>query len=76
MADLTDASINIHAPAQMDLAGFGSKQGEDQWSESQRKGVEENMKHMLDRGMDLGKNTVVNFHSSGGTKAFEWQAEK
>ena len=76
MADLTGSSVNIHAPAQMDLAGFGGKQGDDQWSENQRKGVEENMKHMLDRGMDLGDNTVVNFHSSGGTKAFEWQAEK
>lgn len=75
MADLTDASINIHAPAQMDLAGFGTGKGDEQWSESQRKSVEENMKHMMDRGMDLGENTIVNFHSSGGVKAFEWQAE-
>ncbi|MBS3135239.1 sugar phosphate isomerase/epimerase [Candidatus Woesearchaeota archaeon] len=72
MSELTGANINIHAPAQMDLAGF-SKEG---WSETERMKVEESMKHMLDRGADLGKNTVVNFHSSGGVPAFEWQKEK
>jgi len=71
MSELTGANINIHAPAQMDLAGF-SKEG---WSETERMKVEESMKHMLDRGADLGKNTVVNFHSSGGVPAFEWQKE-
>lgn len=76
MSNLTGSSINIHAPAQMDLAGFGTKQGDEQWSESQRKNVEESMKHMIDRGADLGNNTVVNFHSSGGVRAFEWQKEK
>src|SRR3989344_3099028 len=72
MSKLTGANINIHAPAQMDLAGF-SREG---WSESNRKGVEESMKHMIDRGADLGDNTVVNFHSSGGIPAFEWQKER
>lgn len=73
MSKLTGANINIHAPVQnMDLAGF-SKEG---WSETERKRVEESMKHMLDRGADLGSGTVVNFHSSGGVPAYEWQAEK
>ena len=49
MSKLTGANINIHAPVQnMDLAGF-SKEG---WSETERKKVEESMKHMLDRGAD------------------------
>ena len=73
IGELTGAHVNIHAPVQnMDLAGF-SREG---WSETERKRVEESMKHMIDRGADLGKNTVVNFHSSGGIPAFEWQAEK
>jgi len=72
MAKLTGAKINVHAPAQMDLAGFG-KEG---WSEGKRKEVEESMKHMIDNGARLGPGTVVNFHSSGGIPAFEWQAEK
>jgi len=73
MAKLTGANINIHAPVQnMDLAGF-SREG---WSETERKRVEESMKHMIDRGADLGNNTIVNFHSSGGVPSYEWQAEK
>lgn len=73
MAKLTGANINIHAPVQnMDLAGF--KEGG--WSETEREKVEQSMKHMIDRGADLGNNTVVNFHSSGGVPAFEWQTEK
>ena len=72
MSELTGSHINIHAPAQMDLAGF-AKEG---WSEGKRKEVEESMKHMIDRGADLGAGTVVNFHSSGGIPAFEWQKEK
>ena len=73
MAKLTGANVNIHAPVQnMDLAGF--KEGG--WSETEREKVEQSMKHMIDRGADLGNNTVVNFHSSGGVPAYEWQAEK
>lgn len=75
MAKLTGASINIHAPAQTDLAGFGTGKGQEHWSETQRMSAEESMKHMIDRGRDLGENTVVNFHSSGGVPAFEWQKE-
>src|SRR3989344_4062343 len=43
---------------------------------AKRKEVEESMKHMIDNGARLGPGTVVNFHSSGGIPAFEWQAEK
>ena len=73
MGELTGANVNIHAPVQnMDLAGFSKDGG---WSEVERKRVEESMKHMIDRGYDLGPGTVVNFHSSGGVPAYEWQAE-
>jgi sugar phosphate isomerase/epimerase len=64
MAKLTDSKLSLHAPVQVDPAGF-SQQG---WNEHQRKLAEQEFKDVIERAYELDPdgNIPVNFHASGG----------
>ena len=72
LGKLTNAKASLHFPAQIDLAGF-AREG---WSERSRMQAEYQLKSGIDKAADLGNNTILNVHSSGGVPAYEWQAEK
>jgi len=76
LSELTGSKASLHFPAQIDLAGFQGGQQGMAWSESDRKRAYFQLKSGIDRAADMGNNTILNVHSSGGVPAYEWQAEK
>ena len=75
LGELTGSKASLHFPAQIDLAGFKGGQQGVAWSERERKQAEYQLRSGIDKAADLGKNTIINVHSSGGVPAYEWQSE-
>lgn len=75
LSKLTGTNVSMHAPL-IDPAGFPSKEGaEPKWSEQQRRANEQEIKSVITRAYDLGKNGNVPVVLHGGTM-FSQEEEK
>ena len=74
MAELTGAKISVHAPVQgMEPSGL-DPQGRQEWTEQSRRAIEEQLKTVVDKTMDVDKlgGVPITIHASNVPLA-EWE---